>query len=106
MTITGRGIKRLNTSFISKSEARSFGPEWYHPIMRSLAVEWSVGFRTMIRKCHNLRVVLTIYFFEHFVHRFDVIVVQKPGLGVFLVLLEGDPIAICYIHGFAIILAK
>lgn len=38
MTITGRAMYRLNNSLISKSDARNFGPVWYHPIMRSRAV--------------------------------------------------------------------
>lgn len=37
MTITGRAMYRLNNSLISKSDARSFGPVWYQPIMRSRA---------------------------------------------------------------------
>jgi hypothetical protein len=39
MTITGRAMYRLNNSLISKSDARSFGPVWYHPIMRSRAAK-------------------------------------------------------------------
>ena len=38
ITITGRAMYRLSKSLISKSEARNFGPVWYHPIIRSLAV--------------------------------------------------------------------
>ena len=39
MTMTGRGMMRLKTSLISMSDARSFGPVWYQPIMRSLAAD-------------------------------------------------------------------
>jgi len=31
-------VYRLNSSLISRSLARSFGPEWYHPISFSLAL--------------------------------------------------------------------
>jgi hypothetical protein len=37
MTMTGRWMYRLNRSLISWSDARSFGPEWYHPIIFSRA---------------------------------------------------------------------
>jgi hypothetical protein len=37
ITITGRAMKRLRSSLISRSAARSLGPVWYHPIMPSRA---------------------------------------------------------------------
>lgn len=37
MTMTGRAIYLLRRSLISWSDARSFGPVWYQPIIRSRA---------------------------------------------------------------------
>lgn len=37
MTMTGFGMNLFNNSLISKSDALSFGPVWYHPIILSLA---------------------------------------------------------------------
>ena len=38
MTSSGFGVYRLNSSLISKSDARSLGPVWYHPISFSRAL--------------------------------------------------------------------
>lgn len=38
MTSKGFGVYRLNSSLISRSDARSLGPEWYQPISFSRAL--------------------------------------------------------------------
>ena len=38
MTSRGFGVYRLKSSLISRSEARSLGPEWYQPINFSRAL--------------------------------------------------------------------
>ena len=48
----------------------------------------------------------TIDLFEHLVHRFNVVVVQEPGLAVLLVLFERDAIAVGDVDGFAVVLAQ
>ena len=38
ITMTGRAMNFFSRSLISWSDARSFGPVWYHPIILSRAV--------------------------------------------------------------------
>lgn len=38
MTITGRAMNIFSRLLISWSDARNFGPVWYHPIIRSRAI--------------------------------------------------------------------
>ena len=38
MTSKGFGVYLLSSSLISRSDARSLGPEWYQPINFSLAL--------------------------------------------------------------------
>lgn len=80
-------MKRLKSSFISRSAARNFGPVWYHPIMRSRAAQ--------IHKNHHYAknapknaALRTVDLLEHLEHRLDIIVVQEPRLGIPIVLLK------------------
>src|SRR5713226_2250436 len=93
MTITGRAMYRLNNSLISKSDARNFGPVWYQPIIRSRAArpQRRDYQRSFIRRTADRHAVLTIDFFKHLEHTLDIVVVQEPRLGIFVVLLERYP---------------
>ena|SRR6267142_938525 len=93
MTITGRAMYRLNNSLISKSDARSFGPVWYHPIMRSRAVASRRRGGGLSGTSNEpgeggIRRARTVDLLEHLEHPLDVIVVEEPCLGIFVVLLK------------------
>src|SRR6266853_4031214 len=97
--ITGRAMYRLNNSLISRSDARSFGPVWYHPIMRSRAESSRrqrdcQGFRT---DGGPKRLVRTVDLLEHFEHRFDVVVVKEPCLGILVVFLKRNTERVGYV---------
>jgi len=112
MTITGRAMYRLNNPFISKSDARSFGPVWYQPIMRSRAA------RPQRRRDHQKRfirrtadrpdrqAVLTIDLFEHLEHTLDIVVIEEPRLGILVILLERYSKRVGDVDRLAVILTK
>ncbi|SRR5258708_10118414 len=49
---------------------------------------------------------LTIDFFEHLPHAFDIIMVQEPSFAIFLIFFEGDSEGVGNIHGFSVILPE
>lgn len=92
----------LNSSLISKSEARSFGPEWYQPIIRSRADR-----EVIIEKpAPTIRHLLTVDLFKHLKHGLDIVVIEKPSFAVLLIFLKGNPVRICHIYSLAIVLTK
>ena len=97
--MTGRAIYRLNRSLISWSEARSLGPEWYQPIIRSRAAE-SLDLALVYSAFLH-----TIDLLEHLPHALDIVMVQKPSFWILLVLFKRNAERVGDIDGFPIVLS-
>jgi hypothetical protein len=63
-----------------KSEPRSFGPEWYHPMTFSRAIR---------QYAKHAGQQGTVDFLEHRVHFFDICVIQEPHTWILVIFLKG-----------------
>lgn len=62
-------------------------------------------FRTRPRKEEG-NILFTVNLLEHLPHPLNIVMIQEPCLGIFLVLLERDGERIGHIHSLAIVLTK